>query len=81
MISISNMGDFQKPAHLISTNQQIAIMGTGTIFIRYAHQVKPINYNLMLANVFMALSGGYQLYRKSQLPEELGGFWGKPVKK
>ena len=59
MISISNMGDFAKPAHLISANQQLAIMLTGTVFIRYAHQVKPINYNLMMANVFMALSGGY----------------------
>ena len=35
----------------------------------------------MLANVFMALSGGYQLYRKTQVPEELGGFWGKKANK
>jgi len=25
----------------------------------------------------MAASSGYQLYRKSQVPAELGGFWGK----
>jgi len=31
----------------------------------------------MIVNMFMALSAGYQLYRKMQVPAEKGGFWGK----
>ena len=27
-------------------------------------QVTPINYNLMIVNMFMAMTAGYQLYRK-----------------
>ena len=77
MITIANIGDFSKPAENISANQQIAIFGTGFIWARYATQINPINYNLMIVNLFMGLSAGYQLYRKSQVPEEKGGFWGK----
>jgi hypothetical protein len=31
----------------------------------------------MIVNIFMAFSGMYQLYRKTQVPAEKGGFWGK----
>ena len=81
MISISNIKDMEKPAQLISTNQQIAIFATGVIWSRYALVVRPINYNLMIVNMFMSMTAAYQLYRKSQVPEELGGFWGKKVSK
>ena len=76
MITISNIGDMSKPAHLISANQQIAIFTTGVIWCKYSLAVVPVNYNLMIVNFFMGLSAGYQLYRKSQVPAELGGFWG-----
>ena len=81
MITISNIGDLDKPAHLISANQQIAIFLTGVIWSRYSTQIVPVNYNLLIVNFFMALSAGYQLYRKTQVPEELGGFWNRPYKK
>jgi hypothetical protein len=35
------------------------------IWARYATQITPINYNLMIVNMFMGLSGLYQLYRKT----------------
>ena len=35
------------------------------IWSRYATQITPINYNLMIVNIFMGLSAGYQLYRKT----------------
>ena len=76
MITISNIGDIEKPAHLISTNQQLAITATGLIWIKYSLKVVPVNYNLMIVNFFMALSSMAQLYRKTKVPEELGGFWG-----
>ena len=77
LITIANIGDFKKPAENISANQQIAITATGFIWARYATQITPINYNLMIVNLFMGLSGIYQLYRKTQVPKEKGGFWGK----
>ena len=55
----------------------MAIFCTGTIWTRYAFAVTPVNYNLAVVNVFMALSSGFQLYRKTKVPEEQGGFWGK----
>ena len=82
MITISNIGDMEKPAHLISSNQQIAILFTGVVWMRYSMQVRPVNYNLMIVNMFRAISAGFQLYRKLYVPEELGGFWGlKPGQK
>tara|TARA_B110001450_G_C17366971_1_gene378016 strand:+ start:156 stop:443 length:288 start_codon:yes stop_codon:yes gene_type:complete len=76
MITISNIGDMSKPAQLVSTNQQLAIFSTGVIWCKYSLAVVPVNYNLMIVNFFMGLSAGYQLYRKTQVPAELGGFWG-----
>ena len=59
MITISNIGDLEKPAHLISAPQQFAIFSTGTIWTRYAFAVTPVNYNLAVVNVFMSLSAGF----------------------
>lgn len=54
---------------------------TGFLWCRYSTQITPVNYNLLIVNFFMALTSGYQLYRRMSVPAELGGFWGnKPVK-
>jgi hypothetical protein len=31
----------------------------------------------MIVNFFMAISSAAQLYRKTKIPEDQGGFWGK----
>ena len=54
----------QKPAEKISPYQQVAIFATGLLWTRYSFVVVPVNYNLAVANVFMAASAGFQLYRK-----------------
>jgi hypothetical protein len=41
-----------------------AITATGIIWSRYSTQITPVNYNLLAVNVFMAITGSYQLYRK-----------------
>ena len=43
LITIANIGDFKKPAELVSANQQIAIFGTGFIWARYAYAYTPVN--------------------------------------
>ena len=76
-ITAANISDMKKPAENISVNQQMAIAATGTIWSRYSFVITPVNYNLFIVNVFMGASAFYQLYRKSQVPAEKGGFWGK----
>jgi hypothetical protein len=35
-ITLSNISDMKRPAELISANQQIAICGTGILWVRYS---------------------------------------------
>lgn len=41
---------------------------TGIIWSRYSFVITPVNYNLFSVNAFMAVTGGYQLYRKFTAP-------------
>lgn len=61
----SNVSDFQRPVEQISYPQQLAVTATGLIWSRYSMVINPVNYNLFAVNVFMAITGIYQLYRKS----------------
>ncbi|TNV75620.1 hypothetical protein FGO68_gene11743 [Halteria grandinella] len=78
LITAANVKDFEKPAENISPYQQFAIGCSGFIWTRYGFVITPINYNFSFVNFVMALSASYQLYRKSQVPAEKGGFWGTP---
>ena len=40
-----------------------AVAATGIIWARYSTQIVPVNYNLLSVNLFMAVTGSYQLYR------------------
>lgn len=66
---------------MVSVNQQLAVFITGVLWTRYSFVINPINWNLAIANFFMGTSAAYQLYRKLQVPEEKGGFWGPAPKK
>eukprot|EP00198_Chlamydomonas_reinhardtii_P013141 XP_001702478.1 predicted protein [Chlamydomonas reinhardtii] len=63
-ISLANIADINRPADKISLPQQCAITATGVIWSRYSTQITPVNYNLLAVNAFMAVTGGYQLFRK-----------------
>ena len=41
-----------------------AITATGVIWSRYSMVIRPKNWNLFAVNVFMAITGSYQLSRK-----------------
>mmetsp|Transcript_12718 Transcript_12718/g.32226 ORF Transcript_12718/g.32226 Transcript_12718/m.32226 type:complete len:125 (+) Transcript_12718:3-377(+) len=62
-ISFANIADFSSPVEKISAPQQCAVTATGLIWTRFSTQIKPVNYNLMSVNFFMACTGLYQLYR------------------
>ena len=58
-ITFANIGDMKRPAELISANQQIAIFMTGVLWSRYSTQITPVNYNLLIVNMFMGASAAY----------------------
>lgn len=70
-ITFANIADLQRPADKISVPQQCAIAATGVIWSRYSTQITPVNYNLLLVNVFMAVTGSYQLFRKWRHDQEV----------
>ena len=47
--------------HVLSVHLALAM--TGLIWARYSTQIVPVNYNLLSVNVFVGLTGCYQLYR------------------
>mmetsp|Transcript_27793 Transcript_27793/g.72146 ORF Transcript_27793/g.72146 Transcript_27793/m.72146 type:complete len:123 (-) Transcript_27793:153-521(-) len=63
-ISLANVADFSRPVEQVSLPQQCAVTATGIIWSRFSTQINPVNYNLLSVNLFMAVTGGYQLYRK-----------------
>uniref|UniRef100_A0A7S1U635 Mitochondrial pyruvate carrier n=1 Tax=Phaeomonas parva TaxID=124430 RepID=A0A7S1U635_9STRA len=67
-ISLSNIADLQRPVEKISLPQQIAVTATGVIWSRYSMVITPVNWNLFSVNVFMAMTGFAQLYRKLTAP-------------
>merc|ERR1712136_396683 len=60
-ITLANISDFQRPIEQISLPQQLAVAGTGMIWVRYSTQITPVNYNLMTVIAFMAATGLYQI--------------------
>jgi len=67
-ISLANVADLQRPPEKVSLPQQCAITATGLIWSRYSMVITPRNYNLLAVNVFMAVTGLWQLGRKLTAP-------------
>jgi hypothetical protein len=61
---IAGLADIHRPVEQISGPQSIALSTTGLIWSRYATQITPVNYNLLSVNVFVAITGLYQISRK-----------------
>jgi len=60
---IAGIGDLQRPADKISVPQSSALMATGAIWARYSLVIIPKNWSLFSVNVFVALTGCYQVVR------------------
>ncbi len=54
-----------KPKYAVKAESFAALAATGVIWSRYATQIIPVNYNLLSVNVFVAITGLYQLARKN----------------
>lgn len=72
---IAGIGDLSRPAEKLSLYQSSALAATGVIWARYSMVIIPKNWNLFTVNIFVAMTGLYQLariynYRKSLPPQE-----------
>jgi hypothetical protein len=63
-LSGANLLDYKRPTNLISTGQQLALTATGLIWSRWSFVISPVNYNLAIVNIALAITGSYQLFRK-----------------
>jgi len=70
----AGLKDMSRPADKLSMSQNLALAGTGLIWVRYSLVITPVNYSLAAVNFFVGLSGLTQLgrianYRMNQAEE------------
>lgn len=61
---LAGLGDLARSPSQISISQNLALVVTGGIWARFATQIRPVNYNLMVVNLFVAGTGAWQLGRR-----------------
>jgi len=59
----AGLKDLTRPADKLSVSQNLALAGTGFIWVRYSFVIIPVNYSLAAVNFFVGLSGLSQLAR------------------
>jgi len=59
----AGLKDLSRPADKLSVSQNLALAGTGFIWVRYSLVITPINYSLAAVNFFVGLPGLTQLGR------------------
>ncbi|KAL1139136.1 hypothetical protein AAG570_009196 [Ranatra chinensis] len=60
---IAGLGDINRPVEKVSLSQSAALAATGIIWSRYSLVIIPKNWSLFSVNVFVALTGLYQVGR------------------
>jgi hypothetical protein len=58
---VAGLGDISRPPEHLSVNQSTALAMTGLIWSRYSLVIKPKNYSLFAVNLFVAMTGLFQL--------------------
>jgi len=61
---LAGLADLDRPAEDVSLPQSIALASTGIIWARYSTQIIPVNYNLLSVNIFVGITGIYQIQKK-----------------
>ncbi|XP_034253364.1 mitochondrial pyruvate carrier 4-like [Thrips palmi] len=68
---IAGIGDLSRPADKISLPQTCALSATGLVWARYSLVIIPKNWSLFSVNVFVAITGLYQLSRAVRYQQSL----------
>jgi len=67
----AGLADYARPADKLSLTQSAALAATGTIWARYSLVIIPKNYNLFAVNIFLGITGYFQLFRIYNHRQEL----------
>ena len=59
----AGLRDLQRPVEKLSLAQNLALTGTGFIWVRYAMVITPVNYSLAAVNFCVGMTGLSQLAR------------------
>ncbi|EPQ57179.1 mitochondrion protein [Gloeophyllum trabeum ATCC 11539] len=59
----AGLKDLQRPPEKLSVSQNLALMATGVIWVRYSFVITPVNYSLAAVNFFVGATGAGQLVR------------------
>lgn len=59
----AGLADYARPADQLSLTQSVALTATGCIWARYSMVIIPKNYNLFAVNIFLGITGFWQLAR------------------
>jgi len=70
-VVLAGIGDLQRPAEKISIPQTAALACTGLIWSRNCVVIIPKNYALMVVNIFVAVTGFYQVGRGLKYQRDL----------
>ncbi|KAH0827926.1 mitochondrial pyruvate carrier [Lanmaoa asiatica] len=62
----AGLKDLNRPAEKLSVSQNLALMATGMIWVRYSFVIIPVNYSLAAVNLFVGGTGLSQLARIAQ---------------
>lgn len=60
---LAGLSDIKRPADRISIPQSASLTATGAIWSRYSLVIIPKNWNLFSVNIFVCITGFYQLAR------------------
>ncbi|KAI0215742.1 Mitochondrial pyruvate carrier 2 [Lamellibrachia satsuma] len=60
---VAGLADYSRPAEQLSITQSTALAATGSIWARYSLVIIPKNWNLFAVNIFLGLTGFWQLTR------------------
>ncbi|TFK54512.1 UPF0041-domain-containing protein [Heliocybe sulcata] len=59
----AGLKDMTRPAEKLSVSQNLALLATGAIWVRYSFVITPVNYSLAAVNLFVGGTGAIQLGR------------------
>lgn len=60
---LAGLRDLNRPVEKLSLAQNLALTGTGFIWVRYAMVITPVNYSLAAVNFCVGMTGLSQLAR------------------
>lgn len=69
---LAGISDMNRPVNKLSGTQNLSLLATGCVWMRWSFVITPQNYLLASVNGFLALTAGYQISRIINYRKSLG---------